>query len=80
MLDNKELQHLRQMAAVIRSNIIEMIPPGKVGHLGGSSSVADILSVLYFHRMRGLDPASPHNPEHKVSHSLFPYFFSVLFI
>ena len=63
MLDNKELQHLRQMAAVIRSNIIEMIPPGKVGHLGGSSSVADILSVLYFHRMRGLDPASPHNPD-----------------
>lgn len=63
MLDNKELQHLRQMAAVIRSNIIEMIPPGKVGHLGGSSSVADILSVLYFHRMRGLDPASPNNPD-----------------
>ena len=62
MLDKKELLHLKKMAVTIRSNIIEMIPPGKVGHLGGSSSIADVLAYLYFYRMKGLDPANPHNP------------------
>ncbi len=55
---NKE-KYLRKMATQIRANIIEMIPPGKVGHLGGSSSIADVLSVLYFERMKNLDPKNP---------------------
>ena len=33
----KELNDLRKIAATLRGNLIEMIPPGKVGHLGGSS-------------------------------------------
>ena len=45
----KELQH---KAIQVRSNILEMIPPGKVGHFGGSSSSADIMAVLYFHTMK----------------------------
>ncbi|MGD1819925.1 MAG: transketolase [Pleomorphochaeta sp.] len=58
---NKE-KYLRKMATQIRANIIEMIPPGKVGHLGGSSSIADVLSVLYFERMKNLDPKNPKDP------------------
>lgn len=56
--------YLRKMGAQIRANLIEMIPPGKVGHLGGSSSIADIISVLYFERLRGLDSKNPKgNPD-----------------
>ena len=60
-LDEKE-KYLKKMAIQIRANIIEMIPPGKVGHLGGSSSIADVLSVLYFERMKNLDPKNPKDP------------------
>lgn len=63
MLTSGEARHLEKMAWVIRRNIIEMISGGKVGHLGGSCSVAEILSVLYFHRMKGLDGNNPKNPE-----------------
>ncbi|MBK5200682.1 MAG: transketolase [Spirochaetaceae bacterium] len=60
-LTNNE-KYLRSMAIQIRANIIEMIPPGKVGHLGGSSSIADVLAVLYFERMKNLDPKNIKNP------------------
>ncbi len=46
------IQDLQKKAVSIRSNILEMIPPGKVGHLGGSSSIADVMAVLYFHHMK----------------------------
>ena len=38
-------------AWAIRSDILTMLPPGKIGHLGGSSSIADIIACLYFHHM-----------------------------
>ena len=38
-------------AWAIRSDILAMLPPGKIGHLGGSSSIADIIACLYFHHM-----------------------------
>ncbi len=60
LTDNEK--YLRKMATQIRANIIEMIPPGKVGHLGGSSSIADVLAVLYFERMKNLDPKNTKNP------------------
>ena len=49
---DKDLRDLRLMAARLRRNILLMVPPGKVGHLGGSSSVADITAALYFHHMK----------------------------
>jgi len=63
MYSEERIKNLKKMAVRIRSNIIDMIPPGKVGHLGGSCSIADIISVLYFDRMKGLDPKNPKNPE-----------------
>ena len=59
MRSDVDVKKLKLMAAKMRGNIVEMIPPGKVGHLGGSSSICDILSVLYFHRMKNLDPKNP---------------------
>ena len=56
----KELRELRQIAARLRGNLIEMIPPGKVGHLGGSSSIMDIVAALYFRHMKVFD--DPKNP------------------
>ncbi len=56
----KELRDLRKIAATLRGNLIEMIPPGKVGHLGGSSSIMDIVAALYFKHMKVFaDPKDP---------------------
>ena len=57
----KELHDLRLKAATLRGNLIEMIPPGKVGHLGGSSSIMDVVAALYFKHMKVFD--DPKNPE-----------------
>ena len=57
----KELHDLRLKAATLRGNLIEMIPPGKVGHLGGSSSIMDVVAALYFKHMKVF--ADPKNPE-----------------
>lgn len=53
--DRADVGALKARAAQIRANIIEMIPPGKVGHLGGSSSIADVAAALYFGHMRVYD-------------------------
>ena len=56
----KEICELRKRAAQLRSNLIDMIPPGKVGHLGGSSSIMDVVAALYFKIMHVYDdPTDP---------------------
>ncbi len=49
---------LEEMAYQIRRLSLEMIAYGMWGHIGGSFSMAEILSVLYFHTLC-LDPANP---------------------
>jgi len=58
----KLVKDLRLKAIQVRANILEMIPPGKVGHLGGSSSIADVMAALYFHTMR-VNKDDPKDPE-----------------
>lgn len=56
----EEIREIENRATDIRANILEMIPPGKVGHLGGSSSAADVAAALYFKHMRVFaDPKDP---------------------
>lgn len=55
---NKEL--LIKRATEIRKNIIEMIYESKSGHPGGSLSCADIMTYLYFEKMR-IDEKDPKN-------------------
>ena len=52
------VKELKRKAIQIRANILEMIPPGKVGHLGGSSSIADVMAALYFHTMKVSKPGA----------------------
>ena len=46
----EEIDRLELLATKTRKNAIENITKSKVGHPGGSLSVADILTVLYFGR------------------------------
>lgn len=56
----QELREVRRKAIDIRADILEMIPAGKVGHLGGSCSAADITAALYFKHMKAFpDPKNP---------------------
>jgi transketolase len=49
---------LEEMAYEIRRLSVEMITYGRWGHIGGSFSMSEILSVLYFHTMN-IDPNNP---------------------
>ena len=54
----EELKALRITACKVRMGIIEGVFHAKSGHPGGSLSAADVLTYLYFKRMR-VDPANP---------------------
>ncbi len=57
---DQEIHALQKIAVTLRANLIEMIPAGKVGHLGGSSSIMDVTAALYFKHMRVFpDPRDP---------------------
>lgn len=49
---------LEKIAATLRLNIIKMVGVGQKGHLGGSCSLSEIVSVLYFYKMKH-DPKNP---------------------
>jgi len=61
-MDEKELHALALTAAKIRLLAMEQVFAAQSGHIGGSLSVADIMTVLYFHTMR-LDPKAPKDPD-----------------
>lgn len=46
-----DIKQLKNIANDIRVDIVEMISEAKSGHPGGSLSIADILTVLYFEEM-----------------------------
>ena len=52
------IKELKQKAIEIRKGIIKAVYCAQSGHPGGSLSVADILTVLYFHEMN----IKPENP------------------
>lgn len=53
---------LKNIATSIRKKIIEMVYSAKSGHPGGSLSIADVLTVLYFKEMN-IDPLDSLNPD-----------------
>lgn len=56
----KQKQEIQDKARVMRHDIVDMVGcDGKVGHLGGSISTADIVAALYFYKMK-INPADPH--------------------
>ncbi len=58
VVSEKEIERLKEKAKVIRCDIVKTISNAKVGHPGGSLSIADILTVLYFHTLN-IDPKNP---------------------
>lgn len=55
-------QALREKALQLRKDVARMIGAGKAGHLGGSCSLADIVTYLYYEEMN-IDPADPNKPD-----------------
>ncbi|MCL2451695.1 transketolase [Candidatus Saccharibacteria bacterium] len=58
----ESLTKLKQMARTIRCDIITTIYNTGSGHPGGSLSVTDILTVLYFNQMN-IDPKNPNKKD-----------------
>ncbi len=53
---------LELIAYKIRKHAVSAVHSAKSGHPGGSLSIADIMSVLYFDEIN-IDPANPKNPD-----------------
>lgn len=64
-IDPNVLRTLEIQAVKIRLDLLEMLEPGKVGHLGGSSSAADIMAALYFYKM-SVNPNNPADPRRDI--------------
>ena len=58
-MDKEELERLTEKAKEIRKLTIDEVGYLGVGHIGGSMSVVEILTTLYYHTMRNLDPKNP---------------------
>lgn len=58
----KDIKELQNIANNVRIGIIESVYSAKSGHPGGSLSIADILTVLYFNQMN-IDENKPQSPE-----------------
>ena len=57
-MEQKKLTELKKTAADVRLGIIEAVHSAKSGHPGGSLSVADTLTYLYFEELN-IDPKNP---------------------
>ncbi len=61
-MEQSKIKQLQQTACRVRLGIIEGVHAAKSGHPGGSLSIADILTYLYFEKMN-IDPKNPKMPE-----------------
>ena len=57
-----DIQFLKDMARKVRIELLKIIHRANSGHPGGSLSAADILTVLYYYKMR-IDPKNPKWPD-----------------
>lgn len=61
-MDSAKIKELRLQAAKIRKCGLEAIQAANSGHIGGSFSIAEMLSVLYFYKLR-IDPKNPRQED-----------------
>ena len=61
-LNAEQIAELNRRANLIRRHVIEMSLTARGGHQGGALSLAEIMSVLYFHFLN-VDPARPDWPD-----------------
>lgn len=62
MPDQATIDKLEYTAAKIRYHIVHMMGANKAHHFGGSLSAADLVTALYFYKMR-YDPRNPQWPD-----------------
>ncbi|KAF0134180.1 MAG: transketolase [Candidatus Saganbacteria bacterium] len=62
MISGDKIKEIESLALRIRKHIIEMICAAGSGHPGGSLSAADIITVLYFYKMKH-NPKEPNWPD-----------------
>jgi len=62
MVSESKIREIRIKALRLRRDIVEMIGIGCAGHLGGSCSLAELMAVLFFYKLR-LDKNNPKDPE-----------------
>jgi transketolase len=58
-VNESDINFLKEKAKILRIEILKMLTEAGSGHTGGSLSAADILTALYFYKMR-------HNPKDPV--------------
>jgi transketolase len=61
-MEKNLLEELKAKAMEIRKLTLEEIGTLGSGHIGGAMSIADVLALLYFHRMK-VDPANPRRED-----------------
>ncbi|MFY9302988.1 MAG: transketolase [Atribacterales bacterium] len=61
-MDFNKIKELEKKAKIVRAGILDCIGIDKKGHLGGSMSSADLVTALYFYKMR-INPDNPDDPE-----------------
>jgi len=61
-MTNLEAKHLKQQSARIRATLLKLMKAKGGGHIGGSLSIVETLSVLYGRQMR-YDCNNPHWPD-----------------
>jgi len=61
-MDKDKKRRLCLEAAKIRRHGLEAVEAAQSGHIGGSFSIAEMLSVLYFDKLR-IDPRDPHKKD-----------------
>ncbi|MCK5454022.1 MAG: transketolase, partial [Calditrichia bacterium] len=57
-----DIKKLERIATELRIKVIQMMEKATSGHAGGSMSVAEMVSVLYFHEMN-INPKDPNDPD-----------------
>jgi len=61
-LNKERITELKKIAANVRINAITAVHAAASGHPGGSLSIADVLTLLYF-EVLNIDPKNPDNPD-----------------
>lgn len=52
MTSENKIKEIKKQALKLRRDVLQMIGIGNAGHWGGSSSLAELMATLYFHKLR----------------------------
>jgi transketolase len=56
------IKELQLLAERNRKRLVEVVYRAKAGHIGGDLSCLNVMTALYFHTMKGLNPQQPKAP------------------